>query len=197
MDLEDYFNPLTFYESEIKPDRKPTQGDIIIPFKGLYEGPEEKLIGKKIVGIILLTNKCDIENKRAKYFTFAPVYKANRIVSASNINLIKNWRKIIKENHEYLFFIPPHAEIDSNFGGVIYYQDIRSEKKEIFYEKYPKPTLTLKRPYIDRLCSRIANFFSRIPIVHPEDNEINFWIEECTKKGDNISEKSNNQNKST
>ena len=36
----------------------------------------------------------------------------------------------------------------------------------------------------------------RIPIDHPEDNEINFWIEKCSKNGDNISEKSSTQNKS-
>lgn len=182
MDLENYFDPSTFYEDEVRPNRKPTQGDIIIPFKGLYEGPDIKLIGKRIIGIILLTNICDIENNRAKYITFAPIYRASEIINAINKELKKKWRRIITENDDSFFFIPPHEEIDINFGGVILYQDIRSEIKSMFFEKYPTPTLTLKRPYIDRLCSKIANLFSRIPIDHPEDDEVFNWIEECIKK---------------
>ena len=182
MDLENYLDPSTFYEEEIRPDRKPTQGDIIIPFKGLYEGPDVKLIGKKIIGIILLTNKCDIDQNRAKYVTYAPIYKASQIVNALNRDLTLKWRKIITENDDSFFFIPPHTKIDVNFGGVILYQDIRSEHKSVFFEKYTKPTLSLKRPYIDRLCSKIANLFNRIPIDHPEDNEIYEWIEICKNK---------------
>lgn len=190
MELKDYIESSTFYGPNIKPDRKPTQGDIIIPYKGLYKGPEEKLVGKNIIGIILLTNKCDIEHNRAKYITFCPIYKASKIVGATNRRSKDYWKKIIKENHDFLFFIPPHPEIDPHFGGVIFYQDIRSEIRDSFYEKYPRPTLTLKRPYIDRLCSRIANFFNRIPINLPNDDQILCWIEDCVEKGKEFSNES-------
>ncbi len=177
MDLKEYLNCFNFYEPYVRPKRNPSQGDIIIPYKGLYKGPEEKLVGKNIIGIIVLTNKCDIEQNRAKYISFSPIYKANQISKATGQKKKKNWIKIIKQNHEYLFFIPPHPEIDPYFGGIIFYQDVRSEIKKSFFERYPIPTLTLKRPYIDRLCSKIAFFFNRIPIEQPEDEEIYNWIE--------------------
>lgn len=182
MDLKEYFNCFNFYEPYIKPKRKPSQGDIILPYIDIYKGPEEKLIGKNIIGIIVITNQCDIEQNKAKYISFNPIYKANQIINADSNTKKKKWIKIVKLNHEYLFFIPPHPEIDSYFGGVIFYQDIRSEIKESFFERYPRPTLTLKRPYIDRLCSKISFFFNRIPIDQPEDNEIYDWIEKCINK---------------
>jgi len=45
-----------------------------------------------------------------------------------------------------------------------------------FYKKNPKPTLRLKRPFIDRLCSKIAYFFNRIPIDHPNKEKLENWI---------------------
>ena len=83
MDLKEYLNCFNFYEPYVRPKRNPSQGDIIIPYKGLYKGPEEKLVGKNIIGIIVLTNKCDIEQNRAKYISFSPIYKANQISKAT------------------------------------------------------------------------------------------------------------------
>ncbi len=188
MKIEEYLNTETFYETKIEYDRDPTQGDIMIPYKGeIYEGPAEKLIGKNILGIIIVTNACDIENNSAKYIVYVPIYKAEKINKAIEENKLDSWKRIIKLNHPYLYYIPPHPRIDPDFGGVIYYQNIRSEKKSFFLKKYPNPTLTLKRPYIDRLCLKIAWFFNRIPINHPEDNEIENWIKNCLEiKIDNL-----------
>lgn len=182
MDLKEYFDFFTFYEPCIRPKRKPSQGDIILPYKDVYKGPEEKLIGKSIIGIIVITNKCDIEQKKAKYISYNPIYKAELIVKATSIKKRNELVRIIKQNLGYYYFIPPHPEIDPYLGGIIYCQDIRSEITESFFERYPRPTLTLRRPYIDQLCSKIAYFFNRIPIDHPKDNEIHDWIEACIKR---------------
>lgn len=47
-----------------------------------------------------------------------------------------------------------------------------------------KPAIRLKSPYIDRLCSKVASLFNRIPINHPKDDEIQIWLDEKIKQGD-------------
>lgn len=40
----------------------------------------------------------------------------------------------------------------------------------------PKANLRLKGPYIDRLCSKVAVLFNRIPIDHPVEYDIKTWL---------------------
>lgn len=164
--MEKYLDVNTFYETNLGEKRELTQGDIFIP----YQEPS-----KEIIGIIMITNTCDIQYNKAKYIIYLPIYKASFLVK-SNPKIKKRLKSSIQLNHSYLFFLPPHQLIDKEFGGLIYYQDIRSMKISIFFSKYIYPQLTLKHPFIDRLCSKIAYFFNRIPIDHPEDKEVKDWI---------------------
>lgn len=166
MDMEKYLDINTFYEKNLGEEREPNQGDIFIP----YQEPS-----REIIGIIMATNTCDILYNKAKYIVYLPIYRPSFLVK-SDPKIKKKLKSAIQLNHSYLFFLPPHQLIDKEFGGLIYYQDIRSMKNSIFFSKYTYPQLTLKHPFIDRLCSKIANFFNRIPIVHPKDKEVENWI---------------------
>jgi hypothetical protein len=172
MEIYKYLHKDNFYKS-ITSVRKPTQGDIIIPYKGVLD-----LIWKKIKGVIIITNECDIEQKRAKYITFLPIYKITSFYKNFSSGDIKSLKKIIKLNHSQFFFLPPHEDIDPFLGGVISFQNIQSEKIDKFYQKNPTSKLSLKRPYLDRLCLKVSHFFNRIPINHPKTKEIEDWIDQ-------------------
>ncbi|MGQ4873363.1 MAG: hypothetical protein ACP6IY_04735 [Promethearchaeia archaeon] len=173
INIDRYLNKENFYE-EIDFERRPTQGDIIIPYRPLLK--EYK--GKNIIGIIIITNSCDIEHNVVKYIAYVPIYRASDMINFSNKKDLKNFKKIIQQNHKSFFYLPPHPIIDDKIGGLIYFENILSEKIDLFYKKYPKPSLKLKRPFIDRLCLKIANFFNRILINHPTDADIQNWINE-------------------
>ena len=93
MDINEYLHCFNFYEPYIRPIRNPTQGDIITPYKGILSSTEDKLVGKEIIGIIVITNKCDIEQKKAKYISYNPVYKANKIQDATSSDKKKKLEK--------------------------------------------------------------------------------------------------------
>ncbi len=46
----------------------------------------------------------------------------------------------------------------------------------------PEPTIKLKSLYIDRLCSKVAGLFNRIPINHPQNEEVQTWLIESIKQ---------------
>ena len=52
-----------------------------------------------------------------------------------------------------------------------------TEKRKGFKETQASPKIRLKSPFIDNLCSKVVDIFSRTPILHPEDSEIDKWIE--------------------
>ncbi|MFW9876429.1 MAG: hypothetical protein ACFFG0_25320 [Candidatus Thorarchaeota archaeon] len=89
----------------------------------------------------------------------------------------KTFREIIKQNHPRFFYLPPHPYIDDKLGGLIYKENVMTEKRNGFKETQANPKIRLKSPFIDSLCSNVANIFNRIPMLQPEDSEIDKWIE--------------------
>jgi len=171
--MENYVKEENFYEKVESKKRHPARGDIVIP----YDTASGKL--SDMLGVIVITNDCDIINGNAKYLIFLPIYKAKKYFSNSlNKEERKKWYRIITLNHKNLFFLPPHSEIDDDFGGVINFQDIRTQDIEYFNELNPEPKIKLKSPYIDRLCLKVAYLFNRVPINHPNNEEIQKWLED-------------------
>lgn len=179
MNIDEYIKMDTFYEEVQDTSIQPLRGDIIIPFKSASSKISRR------VGVIIITNECDILNGNAKYIVFLPIYKViDNIKKNLNKNEYNKWFRIISLNHKNLFFLPPHPLIDEFIGGVINFQDIHTLDINYFNEMNPKPTIRLKSPYIDRLCSKVAGLFNRIPINHPEDDEIQRWLKEKIEQGE-------------
>ncbi len=174
IEIDEYFKKGNFYEEIVK-EVSFNQGDIILPYQHLIETDEYK--GKEIIGIIIVTNQCDIEQGQAKYISYVPIYRTTFFIELSTNDDRDTFKTIIKQNHRTLFYLPPHPYVNDNLGGIIHFENIMTKKKELFYKKYPSPKLRLKRPFIDRLCSKIAFFFNRIPVTHPVDDKIGQWIE--------------------
>ncbi|MHA1336509.1 MAG: hypothetical protein ACTSPW_12285 [Promethearchaeota archaeon] len=169
--MEEYFKSENFYE-EINNNRFPSRGDIVIPYKSASGRISE------MIGVIIITNDCDILNGYAKYITFLPIYKVRDYINENlNKKKIKKWYKIITLNHKYLFFLPPHPKLDTDLGCVINFQDIRTQDINYFHKFNKVPTIKLKSPFIDRLCLKVAYLFNRIPIIHPNEDEIQEWLE--------------------
>ncbi len=176
IDIAQYIKAENFYEEILDPNDNPTQGDIIIPYQSLIDKEEYK--GVNILGVIIITNQCDIEQKRARFITFTPIYRVSYFLKLTTVEEREKFKNVIKQNHRTLFYLAPHPSLDDKIGGVVYFENIRSENLKTFYIKNPKPKLRLRRPFIDRLCSKIAFFFNRVPINHPSDDKIDYWINE-------------------
>jgi len=176
IDVEEYLNSENFYEENLESTDKLTQGDIIIPYQSLIN--KEEYIGKNIIGVIIITNQCDIETGKANYVTFDPIYRTTALLSLTTKKEREEFKKVISQDHRIFFYLPPHPSIVENLGGVVYFENIRSERLDIFLTKNQQPILRLKRPLIDRLCSKIAYFFNRIPIQTPKKNKLEEWIKD-------------------
>ncbi len=174
IDLKKYLNEKNYY-CEVKSDSDLHQGDIIIPFNNIRNMEGYK--GKKIIGIIIITNQCDLEQGKAKFLTFIPIYRVLSMINFGNNDERNSFKDIVKQNHSRFFYLPKHPYIDDKLGGLIYKENIMTEKREGFNKSQASPKIRLKSPFIDRLCSKVADIFSRIPILHPEDSEMDEWIE--------------------
>lgn len=174
IDLQKYLNEKNYY-CEVKPDSDLHQGDIIIPFKNIRNVEGYK--GKKIIGIIIITNQCDLEQDKIKFLTFIPIYRVLGMINFGNNEERNKFKDIVKQNHPRFFYLPPHPNINDKLGGLIYKENIMTEKREGFKETQASPKIRLKSPFIESLSSKVADIFSRIPILHPEDIEIDRWID--------------------
>ncbi len=174
IDLQTYLNKENYY-CKTKTDSVLHQGDIIIPFNNIRN--VEGFKGKKIIGIIIITNQCDLEQNKAKFLTFIPIYRVLGMINFGNNEERNSFKEIVKQNHLRFFYLPPHPYIDDKLGGLIYKENIMTEKREGFKETQVSPKIRLKSPFIDSLSSKVAEIFNRIPVLHPEDSEIERWIE--------------------
>ena len=93
IDLQTYLNEKNYY-CEVIPDKDLHQGDIIIPFNNIRNVEGYK--GKKIIGIIIITNQCDLEQNKAKFLTFIPIYRVLGMINFGNNEERNTFKEIVK-----------------------------------------------------------------------------------------------------
>ncbi|MHA2295307.1 MAG: hypothetical protein ACXADA_04780 [Candidatus Hodarchaeales archaeon] len=166
-EINEYFKE--FYNTIDEEKQYPSQGDIFIPpFLQLEEN---------CLGYIIISNSCDIINKTLRYITFLPIYQIEE--SITSINSKKRWKRAIKLNHTIFFYLPPYESLIRGRGAYIAYQNLRSIRFKDFLEftEGKSPQITLSTPFRDKLNASVSRLFNRIPIDHPEDEEIEELLE--------------------
>ena len=165
--VSSYFK--TFYEGVKNKGISLVQGGIYIPSKEF----------DNILGIIVISNNCDLSQDKSalKYISYLPILDGETYVNSSKRDNIKRWIRIIQERHQIYFYLPPYEELINGIGGIVNFQNVRSTKIEKFLNRYNKPSLVLKSPFRERLNMCVNKLFNRVPINHPNSDEINNWLE--------------------
>jgi len=112
-----------------------------------------------------------MSNNNLRFITYLPILDPLSMITVSK-NKLDKWLRILKLNHPLIFFLPPYKEIIKGLGAFVNYQNIRSMKIADFVKSYKSPKLCLKSPYKDKLNSEISKLFNRVPISHPENDEL-------------------------
>ena len=167
--IDTYFE--SFYNST--GSERISQGDIFAYSK---EPLSEK---RHELGVIVVSNACDIEHGRADYISHIPIFSCNNAISQKKDKNERNWKKILKQNHHSYFYLAPDGEYLPEYGAVALFRNIRSMSLADFTQEYnDPPALRLSELQRDKLSNRISQLFNRIPINHPTDPTLEEWIKD-------------------
>jgi len=86
------------------------------------------VIARKGLGIVLVSNACDIAYKKLEYYSFLPIYKIEPLLDfQAEFDLSWNyWFRVFNQSDPRSFYLPPHQYLDDSFGGLVEIQQIQS-----------------------------------------------------------------------
>lgn len=154
------------------------QGDILIPtdedYKEIYP---DKLPG--IVGIIIISNSCDIKNDNIKFIAVAPIIPLEYAVSTitkkkkderkspSDIKhaVEKGVENIMGYNNKVYFYLPKNRYYKIRVNSIVILEmSIPRELKEVRDIMKESRVCSLKNPWREKLGWCVGNLYNRVAV---------------------------------
>jgi len=179
----DDYNQKFYHIPDSTTEHHPTQGDIYL----INENMKDMVTDPSFLGIVLVSNACDIAYKKLEYYSFLPIYKIEPLLDfQAEFDLSWNyWFRVFNQSDPRSFYLPPHQYLDDSFGGLVEIQQIQSLPQNELSQLYSTLILSINSPYREHLNSKIAYLFTRIPVYSPTKKIVKEWFQELLnqKKG--------------
>lgn len=162
-----------------------SQGDIFLRF-------ENKVIPKseeKELGFIILTYTCDLEHPDdLNYILFCPIFdfdiliekylELNKNKTITNINeyLIRIVNNLFSNGTRYYFFMSPIPDLRKN-PAYAHLEQITKIHKKFINDLIQNRTISLKKPWREKLGWMAGNLFNRIALEDIDNNLPNQYIQ--------------------
>ena len=174
-------------------DKSLSQGDIFTYFNDpvLPKQSDE-------LALILISNTCDIEQKKLKYYLYCPIYNLDSYIDPFIKNSKNNQSKLIRSdkirkeegfknhtnkikslmsdimnnNRPRMFFLSPRVEW-GEFLAFAELEQIRSITKDKKEEILKNRFACLKNPWRERLGYKIAYLFNRVALPDYKKSDFN------------------------
>ena len=155
-------------------ENHPTQGDIYL----FNAKVKDQIVDPSFLGIVIVSNACDIAYKKLEYYSFLPIYKIETLIDfQAEFDLSWNyWFRVFNQSDPRSFYLPPHESLGDLFGGIVEIQQIQSLPKNEIVQIYSTLILSINSPYRENLNSKIAYLFTRIPVYSPNKIIIKDWF---------------------
>ena len=185
-DLKNY--PKIFFEQKEIDKSQILHGDILIKIDEFYLNCD---LSEEALGVIVISNTCDIINDKINYLLVSPIYPMKTLIDKilKELNnpplpiklknkrntLIDKMGSIINYKHKTAFFIPQN-HVFKKFSAFASLEEIYFIKMDDIEEikKYKK--LSLMSPYIESLAYKTGNLFNRISLETLEKSKVSNYI---------------------
>lgn len=180
---------VSIYEN---PSKCVNQGDILIlnenEIKENFFRPEKEGI---TLGLIVISNSCDIENKNIDYICLSPIVTLNYLMEelsekvrkeGGNGGKIKKSKKkfienLMKYNKKKYFYLPKNIKYKINESAVVAIEIVLNYPLNSVIDKiFEKRICTLKSPWKEKFGWSVGNLYNRVSLEDFHKNHINYTI---------------------